>query len=80
MTRAIALAACIVTLATRMAAAPAPTPGAVAAVAKIYQDFAAEAVIDSPDLSIEGLFGRPKITRRQSGSFSLGGLLQRKRT
>jgi len=41
-----------------------PTPGAtaVAAVARIYQDFAAEAVIDSPELSIEDLFGRPKTT------------------
>jgi hypothetical protein len=40
------------------------TPGAtaVSAVAKLYQDFAAEAVIDSPELSIEDLFGRPKAT------------------
>jgi hypothetical protein len=38
-------------------------PGtAVSAVAKLYQDFAAEAVIDSPELSIEDLFGRPKTT------------------
>jgi hypothetical protein len=33
---------------------------AVAAVAKIYQDFAAEAVIDSPDLSVLDLFSRSK--------------------
>lgn len=61
MTRALALAACVVTLGARLAAQPAQTPGAVAAVAKIYQDFAAEAVIDTPDLSIEDLFGRPKL-------------------
>lgn len=35
---------------------------AVTAVAKLYQDFAAEAVIDSPELSIEDLFGRPRAT------------------
>jgi len=29
-------------------------------VARLYQDFAAEAVIDSPELSIEDLFGRPR--------------------
>src|SRR3954469_4687911 len=38
-----------------------PVPDAVAAVARLYQDFAAEAVIDSPELSIEDLFGRPKV-------------------
>lgn len=32
------------------------------AVAKLYQTFAAEAVIDTQDYSIEGLFGRPKTT------------------
>jgi hypothetical protein len=62
MTRTIALAACIAAVGIPRAAQPAPTPGAMSAVAKIYQDFAAEAVIDSPDLSIEDLFGRPKIT------------------
>lgn len=35
---------------------------APAAVARLYQDFAAEAVIDTQDYSIEGLFGRPKAT------------------
>lgn len=33
---------------------------APAAVAKLYQEFAAEAVIDTQDYSIQGLFGRPK--------------------
>jgi hypothetical protein len=41
---------------------PAAGASAVAAVARIYQDFAAEAVIDSPDLSIQDLFGRSKAT------------------
>jgi len=38
----------------------APAPGAAAAVAKIYQDFAAEAVIDTQDYTILDLFSRPK--------------------
>ena len=49
-------------LALRMSgAAQAPPPGsALTAVAKIYQDFAAEAVMDTPDLSVPDLFGRSK--------------------
>jgi hypothetical protein len=47
--------------ASAASAQPAPaSPAAVTAVAKIYQDFAAEAVIDSADLSIVGLFSRSK--------------------
>jgi hypothetical protein len=49
-------------LASTPAASPQTTPGAVAAIARLYQDYAAEAVIDSPDLSIADLFGRPKTT------------------
>jgi len=42
---------------------PAASAGsAVAAVTRLYQDFAAEAVIDSPELSVPDLFGRPKAT------------------
>jgi hypothetical protein len=40
----------------------APPASAVAAVTHLYQDYAAEAVIDSPELSVEDLFGRPKAT------------------
>jgi hypothetical protein len=39
---------------------PAAAASAVAAVTRLYQDFAAEAVIDSPGLSIQDLFGRSK--------------------
>jgi len=48
-----------------LAAAPAaaqPPGGAVKAVAKLYQDFAAEAVMDTAELSIPDLFGGPKAT------------------
>jgi len=45
-----------------VAAQPVEPHGAVTAVAKLYQDFAAEAVIDTPDLSILDLFSRPKAT------------------
>jgi len=41
-------------------AQPASTPGPLASVAKLYQEFAAEAVIDSPELVPLDLFGRPK--------------------
>lgn len=40
----------------------APGGSALGAVARMYQDYAAEAVIDSPELSIQDLFGRPKAT------------------
>ncbi len=58
---AIAVVLCALGL-SAAAQPPAPAATAVAAVARLYQDFAAEAVIDSPDLSIEDLFGRPKAT------------------
>src|SRR5215831_2133119 len=45
---------------TLAAAQPAAAPGPVATVTRLYQEFAAEAVIDSPELSIEDLFGRSK--------------------
>lgn len=57
----IAIALCAFGLSTA-AQSPAPSISAVAAVARIYQDYAAEAVIDSPESSIEDLFGRPKAT------------------
>jgi len=41
---------------------PAAAASAVASVARLYRDYAAEAVIDSPELSIQDLFGRPKAT------------------
>src|SRR5262245_37021019 len=43
-----------------VAAQPSDTPAPVAAVAKIYQDFAGDAVIDTADLAPLDLFGRPK--------------------
>lgn len=60
--RRITALTAIATIATGPAAIaqPASSQTAVAAVAKLYQDFAAEAVIDTPDLSILDLFGRPK--------------------
>ncbi len=55
-----ALTALLAWSATAAAAQPASTANAVAAVAKVYQDFAAEAVIDSPELSTADLFSRSK--------------------
>jgi len=42
-------------------AQPSDTPGPVAAVAKVYQDFAADAVIDTADLAPPELFSRSKV-------------------
>jgi hypothetical protein len=60
--RTIAIAACALGLASASAAQAPAEQTAVKAVAKIYQDFAAEAVIDTADLSILDLFSRPKAT------------------
>jgi hypothetical protein len=46
--------------AAALSAQSSDTPAPVAAVAKIYQDFAADAVIDSVDLAPPELFSRPK--------------------
>lgn len=54
---ALAIGACVLTAATAAAQVPSPS---VAAVAKIYQDFAGEAVIDTAELSPLDLFSRPK--------------------
>ncbi len=35
-------------------------PGPLAVVTKLYQEYAAQAVIDSPEFSMEDLFGRPR--------------------
>jgi hypothetical protein len=43
-------------------AAAQPPTGALAAVAKLYQDFAAEAVMETAELSIPDLFGGTKAT------------------
>src|SRR5262245_18989407 len=55
-----ALVIVVLALAVTSMAAAQSASGAVAAVAKLYQDFAAEAVIDTSELTIEDLFGRPK--------------------
>jgi hypothetical protein len=55
--RAIAI---VSLLALTSTAAAQPASGALAAVAKLYQDFAAEAVMETADLSIPDLFGRSK--------------------
>ena len=62
MTSMMTIGACVLAMTTTAGAQPPRAPTAVAAVAKIYQDFAAEAVIDTPDLSILDLFSRPKAT------------------
>jgi hypothetical protein len=54
------VAGLVLVSATAAAAQPSAAPNAVAVVAKVYQDFAAEAVIDSPDLSTLDLFSRSK--------------------
>jgi len=51
---------CILAVASALAAQPPSAPTARSAVAKLYQDFAAEAVIDTPDDTILDLFSRPK--------------------
>ena len=56
----IAIATGLCVLALARAGAAQPPSGALAAVAKIYQDFAAEAIMDTPELSVPDLFGRPK--------------------
>ena len=58
MTRA-AIVVCVLGVAPASAQPPAAST-ALGAVARIYQDFAAEAVIDTPELSVLDLFGRPK--------------------
>jgi len=58
--RTIAIGACVLGLAASAGAQAPAEQTAVQAVAKIYQDFAAEAVIDTADLSILDLFSRPK--------------------
>lgn len=57
---AVTSGACVLFLASIAAAQPATVPTAASAVAKLYQDFAAEAVIDTQDYTILDLFSRPK--------------------
>ena len=61
MRSAVLAAAYVLAAAVTAAAQPPPPASAVAAVAKMYQDFAAEAVMDTPELSIPDLFSRSKI-------------------
>ena len=56
---AVAAGACLLAF-TPMAAVQAQPASAAAAVAKLYQDFAAEAVIDTQDYTMLDLFSRPK--------------------
>ena len=51
---------CLCALATTALAQA--SSGAVSAVAKLYQDFASEAVFDSPEFATLDLFPRPKAT------------------
>jgi hypothetical protein len=55
----VATAAMVALAFTSSSQTPA-APDARGAVAKVYQDFASEAVMDSPELSVADLFGRPK--------------------
>jgi len=57
----IAIALCVVGL-SQATQSSAPVATAVAAVTHMYHDFAAEAVIESEEVSIQDLFGRPKAT------------------
>ena len=57
---AIAIALTVLALAPAASAQPAPAGSALAAVVKLYQDFAAEAVIDSVEFQPADLFGRSK--------------------
>src|SRR5262245_15408984 len=59
-TKAAAAGMCVLALAVSAAAQPAPAGSALAAVVKLYQDFAAEAVIDSVEHQPADLFGRSK--------------------
>ena len=59
MTFAVAL--CAIGL-SQAAQASAPAVSAVAAVTHMYHDFAAEAVVESAEVSVQDLFGRPKAT------------------
>jgi hypothetical protein len=56
--RALAAGMCIFTLNVAIAQAQSAATGAVAAVVKLYRDFAWEAVSDDPGLSQLDLFGR----------------------
>jgi hypothetical protein len=60
MSRTIAIGVCVLALSSTATAQQSAEQTAVHAVAKIYQDFAAEAVIDTAELSILDLFSRPK--------------------
>jgi len=60
MMRAIATLVSVFVVTSTAAAQPALTGSAASAVAKLYQDFAAEAVIESQDFTILDLFSRPK--------------------
>src|SRR5213079_1542291 len=60
-TKTVAIAMSVVALASVAAAQPAPAGSALAAVVKLYQDFAAEAVIDSVEYQPADLFGRTKV-------------------
>jgi hypothetical protein len=51
---------CLCALATTAVAQP--LSGAVGFVAKLYQDFASEAIFDSPEYATLDLFSRPKAT------------------
>jgi DNA helicase HerA-like ATPase len=51
---------CVCALATNAVAQP--QSGAVGFVAKLYQDFASEAIFDSPEFATLDLFSRPKAT------------------
>ena len=57
--RTVAIVVGLLGVASFVSAQPAAST-ALGAVARIYQDFAAEAVIDTPELSVQDLFGRPK--------------------
>jgi hypothetical protein len=59
---AIAAGSLLVAAATASGQVPPPVtaPGPLAVVTKLYQEYAAQAVIDSPEFSMEDLFGRPR--------------------
>ena len=59
---AIAPGSLLVAAATASGQVPPPVtaPGPLAVVTKLYQEYAAQAVIDSPEFSMEDLFGRPR--------------------
>ncbi len=79
MIRTLATVLVVLSMAPSANAQPRRPSGAVAAVAKLYQDFAAEAVIDSAELSVEDLFGRPRAMLAKYLDDSLVALVLRDR-